>query len=101
MKLRESEPRVDEALPQPLTPRGQRVRVRIVGQQYSLVELHGPRELVPDGARRAALEGVHVDPRPVRQPSDAAIQRGEIRAGDAPQIVERAVEVVRARVEAL
>jgi hypothetical protein len=47
------------------------------------------------------LERLHVDPSALGEPRHAAIEDGEIRGCHASQIVERAVEVVRAGLEVL
>ena len=101
VEIREPEAGVDEALPEPFAPRREGVGVRIVREERASVELHGLRERVHRRARRRLLEGLDVDPHVLGETRHASIERRELRAGDAPQIVERAVQVVGARVEVL
>src|SRR5688572_14882838 len=99
MESRESRSRVDELLPEAFATGGERVRIRIIGKKWALIELDGMRECVLRVALHALLERFDIHPNRFMQTGDAAIERREVRVGDAPQVVQRAVKIVCASIE--
>jgi hypothetical protein len=98
---RRLERRVDETLPKLLPPRARRVGVGIVGQEVARVELDclGAALGRPRGGR--PLERVDIHPDAVDEAHHATIDPDELRPHDLPEVVERAMKVVRPGLEIL
>jgi hypothetical protein len=93
--------RVDEPVVQRTAPRGEQLGVRIVGTQHPAIQPERPLDDPQVGRRDPLLELGDVDPHRLAEPHDVLVEHRRALADHGAQVVECAVQVVRATLEVL